>query len=161
MLIGAQAFQETPKSHAPAIILALTPHLAAWGKLQIDNSLAAAGTTAATIGFDKLGQTGVLYRGLEVMGGGAILAGLVLGAIAVFIIERQLMKAATFATAGAILTFFGFIHGEKIGLAQTPAVSISYLAVAAVFVYCAKFAQVAPRALEGQHHGELSHVAED
>ena len=29
MLIGAQAFQETPKSHAPAIILALVPHLAA------------------------------------------------------------------------------------------------------------------------------------
>src|SRR3954462_1406776 len=42
MLIGAQAFQETPKTHAPAIILALVPHLAAWGKLQIDNALAAA-----------------------------------------------------------------------------------------------------------------------
>ena len=27
MLIGAQAFQESPKSHAPAIILALVPHL--------------------------------------------------------------------------------------------------------------------------------------
>ena len=96
MLIGAQAFQETPKSHAPAIILALTPHLAAWGKLQIDNSLAAAGTNAAAIGFDKLAQTGVLYHGLEVMGGGAILAGLVLGAIGVFIIEREFMKAAAF-----------------------------------------------------------------
>ena len=35
------------ESHAPAIILALTPHIAAWGKLQIDNSLAAAGTNAA------------------------------------------------------------------------------------------------------------------
>jgi AGZA family xanthine/uracil permease-like MFS transporter len=30
MLIGAQAFQETPKSHAPAIVFALTPHLAAY-----------------------------------------------------------------------------------------------------------------------------------
>lgn len=28
MLIGSQAFQETPKSHAPAIILGLTPHMA-------------------------------------------------------------------------------------------------------------------------------------
>src|SRR5215468_8995751 len=86
MLIGAQAFQETPKSHAPAIILALTPHLAAWGKLQIDNSLGAAGTSAAKVGFDKLGQTGVLYEGLATLGGGSILAGLVLGAIGVFII---------------------------------------------------------------------------
>ena len=47
MLIGAQSFQETPKSHAPAIILGLVPHLAAWGKLQIDNALHAAGTSVA------------------------------------------------------------------------------------------------------------------
>ena len=89
MLIGAQAFQETPKSHAPAIVLALTPHLAAWGKLQIDNALAAAGTNAGAIGLDKLSQTGVLYHGLEIMGGGSILGGLVLAAIAAFIIDRQ------------------------------------------------------------------------
>src|SRR5207344_1793229 len=86
MLIGAQSFQETPKSHAPAIILALTPHLAAWGKLQIDNSLGAAGTNVGAIGLDKLAQTGVLYHGLEVLGGGSILSGLVLAAITAFII---------------------------------------------------------------------------
>ena len=39
MLIGAQAFQTTPLKHAPAIVLALTPHLAAWAKLQIDTML--------------------------------------------------------------------------------------------------------------------------
>ena len=82
MLIGAQAFQESPKSHAPAVVLALTPHLAAWGKLLIDNALGAAGTSAAAVGLDKLAQVGVLYQGLAIMGGGAILGGLVLGAIA-------------------------------------------------------------------------------
>jgi AGZA family xanthine/uracil permease-like MFS transporter len=138
MLIGSQAFQETPKTHAPAIVLALTPHLAAWGKLQIDNALSAAGTNASAVGFDKLGQHGVLYQGLAVMGGGSILAGLVLGAIAVFVIEHQFMKAAGFAAAGAVLTFFGFMHGEAIGIGQTPLVAISYLAVAAFLVGCAK-----------------------
>src|SRR5919201_375235 len=44
MLIGSQAFQETPKHHAPAIVLALIPNVAAWGKLQIDSALGAAGT---------------------------------------------------------------------------------------------------------------------
>jgi adenine/guanine/hypoxanthine permease len=160
MLIGAQAFQETPKLHAPAIVLSLTPHLAAWGKLQIDNSLAAAGTSATAIGFDKLGQNGVLYKGLEVMGGGAILAGLVLGAIGVFIIERQFMKAAGFAAAGAILAFFGFIHGEKIGFAQSPVVFISYLAVAGVLIYCAKYALVAPKPAEVEPTGALLEAAE-
>ena len=81
MLIGAQAFQETPKRHAPAIVLALIPNIAAWGKLLIDGALGAAGTNAATVGLDKLGQVGVLYHGLEVLGGGAILGGMVLGAI--------------------------------------------------------------------------------
>ena len=139
MLIGAQAFQETPKSHAPAIVLALMPHLAAWGKLQIDNAFDAAGTSAAAIGFDKLGDKGVLYRGLEVLGGGAILAGLILGAIAVFIIDRQFIRAVVFALAGAVLAFFGFIHGEKIGFGQSPAVALSYLAVAVVLLVCSKF----------------------
>lgn len=149
MLIGSQAFQETPKSHAPAIVLALTPHIAAWGKLQIDNSLAAAGTNAAAVGFDKLGQNGILYQGLSVMGGGSILGGLVLGAIAVFVIERQFMKSAAFAAAGAALTFFGFMHGEAIGINQTPTVAISYLAVAAFLVGCAKYATTVPAPASG------------
>jgi AGZA family xanthine/uracil permease-like MFS transporter len=140
MLIGAQAFQESPKAHAPAIILALTPHLAAWGKLLVDNSLGAAGTSAATIGFEKLGQVGVLYQGLAVMGGGAILGGLVLGAIAAYTIDREFHKAAGFALAGAVLSFFGFMHGEAIGLMQAPLVALSYGTVSLVLFACARAA---------------------
>jgi len=152
MLIGAQAFQETPKSHAPAIILAFTPHLAAWGKTQIDNALGAGGTSAAAIGLDKLGQNGVLYPGLEVLGGGAILGGLILGAIAVFMIDRQFVKAGAFALAGAVLTFFGFMHGEKIGIGQTPVVAVSYLAVAIIMVAVAKLTVVLPKMAEPREH---------
>ena len=57
----------------------------------------------------------MLYHGLAIMGGGAILGGLVLGAIAAFVIDRAFRKAAAFALAGAVLTFFGFMHGEAIG----------------------------------------------
>jgi adenine/guanine/hypoxanthine permease len=160
MLIGAQAFQETPKKHAPAIVLALVPHAAAWGKLQIDNALAAAGTSAAAVGFDKLGDTGVLYRGLEILGGGAILAGLVLGAVGVFIIDRQFIKAAAFALAGAVLAFFGFIHGEKIGFGQSPVVALSYLAVAVVLLACSKFSVPVPGTVKiPEEHAELPEPA--
>jgi AGZA family xanthine/uracil permease-like MFS transporter len=153
MLIGSQAFQETPKSHAPAIVLALCPHLAAWGKNQIDNALGAAGTNAAAVGLDKLGQNGVLYHGLAVMGGGSILAGLILGAIGVFIIEHQFVKAAGFSAAGALLTFFGFMHGEAIGFGQTPTVAIAYLAVAGILLACSKVATTAaaPSSLVLEH----------
>jgi adenine/guanine/hypoxanthine permease len=152
MLIGSQAFQETPKKHAPAIILALMPHLAAWGKLQIDNVLGAAGTSAAQVGLDKLAQTGVLYQGLAVLGGGAILGGLMLGAIAVFVIERAFVKASAFALASAALTFFGFMHGEAIGIGQTPTVAFAYLAVAAILIGCAKFAVVETKTAEEFEH---------
>jgi len=74
----------------------------------------------------------VLYDAMQILGGGSILGGLVLGAIAVFIIEREFMKAAGFAMAGAAMTFFGFMHGEQIGIAQTPTVAVSYLIVAGI-----------------------------
>src|ERR1700704_5288724 len=79
MLIGSQAFQETPRKHAPAIILALVPHLAAWGLTQINNALAAAGTVVAALSSTQLQDLvgrmrdqGVLYDGLRVLGGGSI-----------------------------------------------------------------------------------------
>ena len=77
----------------------------------------------------KMKDQGVLYDGLRVLGGGSILGGLILGAIAVFIIDRDFMKASGFALAGAVMTFFGFMHGERIGIGQTPTVAVSYLAV--------------------------------
>jgi AGZA family xanthine/uracil permease-like MFS transporter len=133
MLVGAQAFQATPASHAPAIVLALTPHLAAWGKTLVDGALTAAGTSAAAVGMDKLGATGVLYRGLEILGEGSILSGLVLAAMAVFVIERDFVKASAFAAAGAVLTFFGFMHGPAVGIGVTPEVALAYALVAAGF----------------------------
>ena len=130
MLIGAQAFQEVPKSHAPAVVLALVPHLAAWAKTLIDGVLGAAGTTAAAVGLDKLANNGVLYRGLEVLGDGAILGGLVFAAITACIIERAWAKAAAFAAAGAMLSFFGFMHGPAVGIAVTPGVALAYALLA-------------------------------
>jgi AGZA family xanthine/uracil permease-like MFS transporter len=155
MLIGSQAFQETPRRHAPAIILALVPHLANWCLSMINNSLAAAGTTVAALSHAQMGDLvakmrdqGVLYDGLQILGGGSILGGLVLGAIVVFIIEREFMKAAGFAMAGATMTFFGFMHGEQIGIAQTPTVAVSYLIIAGILAGCAKYATAPAKAEE-------------
>lgn len=155
MLIGSQAFQETPKSHAPAVVVALIPHLAAWGKLQIDTVLGAAGTNAAAVGLDKLAQNGVLYEGLSVLGGGAILGGLMLGAITVFIIDRNFIKAGYFSIAASLMTFFGFMHGEAIGIGESPTVAAAYLAVACVLFACAKFSLVDYKVPESIEHGTV------
>jgi adenine/guanine/hypoxanthine permease len=143
MLIGAQAFQTSPQSHAPAIVLALVPHIAAFSKTMIDGVLGAAGTSAAAVGFDKLAGQGVLYQGISVLGGGSILTGLVLGAVGIFTIERRFVEASAFALAGAVLTFFGFMHGEAVGLAVTPAVAVAYVLVAAFLYGLSRYPAVA------------------
>ncbi len=159
MLIGAQAFQETPQRHAPAIVVALVPSLAAWAKLQIDNSLGAVSgihqVTPEMIASMK--QVGVMYHGLSILGGGSILAGVILGAMTTFIIERDFSKASGFAAAGAVLTFFGLMHGEEVGAFQNPTVVLAYFVVAGVLLACAKFAVVAP--VPADAHGE--HEAEE
>ena len=150
MLIGSQAFQETPKRHAPGDRpgdRALDGQL---GLTIINSALAAAG--------DPRGEPmnsparccnkGVYYHGLQILGGGSTLGGLILGAMAVFIIDRNFVKAAGFALAGGVLTFFGLMHGEHIGIAQTPVVALSYLVVAAAMFIAAKFSVVREKAQE-------------
>jgi adenine/guanine/hypoxanthine permease len=145
MLMGSQAFSESPHRHAPAVVVALVPHLAAWSVGLIKGALAATGVLAVSPELiTKMAEEGVLFHGLEVLGGGAALGGLVLAATAVYIIDRQLWRAAGFAAAGAVLTFFGLMHGERIGVAQSPEVAASYLLVAAFLAGCAKFSGVTP-----------------
>ena len=133
-LIGAQAFQATPRHHAPAIILALIPHFAAWGKSQVDGALTAAGASAGDL-MEALAGNGVLYEGMAKLGGGAILSGLIIGAIAVFLLDRKPLLASAYALAGAVLSYFGFIHAEQVQFGEgglPPPITVGYLLLAAL-----------------------------
>ncbi|HWD57660.1 MAG TPA: hypothetical protein VG308_05235, partial [Stellaceae bacterium] len=132
LVIGAQAFESTPARHAPAVILAMLPNIAAWAQNQIDGALAAAGTSASQVGFDKLAGHGVIYHGLELFGGGGTLTGLMLGAIAAFIIDRSFDRAAIYALGAAVLAYFGVINGTALGIGNSVGVAIGYAVVAAI-----------------------------
>ena len=67
---------------------------------------------------------------MELRGGGAVLAGMILGANAAFIIDRRFERAAIYAGAGAVLSFFGFIHGTSLGFGNSAPVALGYLFVA-------------------------------
>ena len=59
-----------------------------------------------------------------------------------------------------MLTFFGFIHGEEIGVAQSPVVALSYLGVAAMLFGFDRYAHVAPAEPHPEHeHGGLTTAA--
>ncbi len=127
LLIGAQAFQAVPRLHAIAVVAAILPNLAQWGSGMIDNALSAAGTTAAEVGNDALGNAGVVYDGLQTLGEGAVLVGLVLGAIVTFILDKKFHYAAIACGVGAVLSFIGLIHAPEVAWAANPEVALGYL----------------------------------
>jgi AGZA family xanthine/uracil permease-like MFS transporter len=115
LLIGAQAFQVVPKRHAVAVVFAILPNIAAWASGLMDNALSAAGTSADKVGESALTNAGLVYHGTALFGGGAILAGMLLGAIVTFVIDKQFLSSAVYCFAGAILGFIGLIHGPRVG----------------------------------------------
>ena len=122
-------------------MLALLPSLAQWATGQIDNALAAAGTTAATVGTDKLIASGVIYDGLQLFGQGAVLVGILLGAIACFVIDRRYYYAAATSVVAAVLSFVGLVNAEAVAWNAAPPATIGYLLLAAIlagFGYAAR-----------------------
>lgn len=127
LVIGAQAFTAVPRAHYPAIVLAMVPNIAAWGAGLVDSALSAAGTSAAKVGSADLANAGVIIDGLHSLGEGAVLAGMVLGAIAVFIIDRRFVMAAIACAVGGVLTLVGLIHGEEVvWFTSEPKVALGY-----------------------------------
>jgi adenine/guanine/hypoxanthine permease len=141
LVIGSQAFQTTKARYAPAIVLALVPNIAQWANTLVDNALVSAGTNATKVGMDVLAGNGVLYSGMAILGSGGVLAGLMLGAIAVFIIDKAYSRAIVYAVIAAGLSLVGLIHspgglniqfGNGLSFVTPNAVWVGYLLGAAV-----------------------------
>jgi AGZA family xanthine/uracil permease-like MFS transporter len=136
LVIGAQAFQVSPARHAPAIVLALLPNIANWAQGQVDTALSVANVNETQDLLGKLSDTGaIIYHGMARFGGGATLAGLMLGAIAVFIIDRNFRSATIFSLAAAVLAFFGLIHGTQIGIAVNLDIVAGYVLMGGITGY--------------------------
>lgn len=114
MLITSQAFNASPKRHAPAVALALIPWIADFVKVQVDNALNAAGTSAATLGTDTLAGAGVSYAGMAILGAGSILVAMILAAIAAYVIDRNWRGAIGYSLFGAACAWVGFIHSSAL-----------------------------------------------
>jgi AGZA family xanthine/uracil permease-like MFS transporter len=141
LVIGAQAFRAVPKAYYAAVVIAMVPNVAAWGVGQVDNALAAAGTSAAKVGSANLSAAGVIYDGMNALGQGAVLVGMVLAAFTVFIIDRRFLWAAGFAFFGAGLTLVGLIHSPKVHLFSGEKIALGY---AMAGIVCLAFAYYAP-----------------
>jgi len=69
----------------------------------------------------------VVYDGLQTLGEGAVLVGLILGTMVTFILEKKFVYAAIASFAGAALSFIGLIHAPQVAWAANPPVALGYV----------------------------------
>ena len=140
IVISAQAYQATPRRHAPAVVVGFLPALAAWGVGLLKQTLMSVGTdiesTASSIPISG-------FYGMVALERGFIFTSMILAAISVFLIDRDFLRAAYWSSAGLVLAFFGVIHTyhfigndvtSKIGIGEGISFSIGYLAFFLVFI---------------------------
>ncbi|WP_394730747.1 hypothetical protein [Altererythrobacter sp. GH1-8] len=140
MVIGSQAFRETPSKHAPAIVLGIIPHLFHWAGDLMKNALGAAGVKEITPEIrESMASNGIMLEGFEILGGGAVLTGIILSATAVYVIDGKLKLAAAFIATGAVFTFFGLMHSRELGLGQSPTLVICYLVISVIILLSQRF----------------------
>ncbi|MTI94692.1 MAG: hypothetical protein FH749_04265 [Firmicutes bacterium] len=133
LVMGAQAFQATPKQHAPVVILAIIPWVAMWGINLVDNALNAAGTNAYEVGIGALENASVLYNGMNILSNGAIITSMVIASVAAYVIDHKFKHAAIYALAGAVFSFFGFVHADAIGVGAAVDQAIGYAFLSVLF----------------------------
>jgi AGZA family xanthine/uracil permease-like MFS transporter len=159
LIITAQAFQEVPKKHSPAVALGLIPALAGWGLLLIETALRKAGTslfeTAPKFGGD------LYIHGVIALSQGFMLSCMVLAAMMVHIVEQQFFRAAVWSAVAALLSFFGLIHAYRLTPAgvqnhfdvnAAPEFALAYLG-AAVLLSALHYQQ---RGHEGEYTGPVA-----
>jgi AGZA family xanthine/uracil permease-like MFS transporter len=119
IVITAQAFQATPRGHAPAVVLGLLPGVGAWGALMAKNGLRAAGVgepggrpfSAELIPAFHASDTWI--DGAFALEQGFIFTAMILSAATVAIIERHFTRAAAWCALAALLASCGLVHAYR------------------------------------------------
>jgi adenine/guanine/hypoxanthine permease len=154
IIIVVQAFQETPREHAPAVALGLFPALAAWGLLMLESGVRAAGKSLYDVGLGGLSQS-VAIHGMISLERGFIFSSMIWAAVAVFLVERDLGRAALWSLAAAALSAIGIIHAyeltpggvaSRFGLWAAPEFAVSYLMLALLFLILGRWGKPRPDA---------------
>lgn len=142
VIIASQAFQVTPRDHAPAVVIGFFPALAAWGLLVLEDALRAAGTDIQAVGLKSLAMQ-LPIAGMISLERGFIFTSMILAAMTVCLIERKYRAAAAWAGVAAAVSATGLMHGYELaggavvnayGPSHTWPFVLGYMGIAVVFV---------------------------
>ncbi|WP_053957621.1 xanthine/uracil/vitamin C permease [Inediibacterium massiliense] len=138
----SQAFRVCDEKHYAGIGIAMVPPIADFLFTQVTGAVGLSDIWTETlssgvVGYgtevtQRLAASGVMWNGVAEVKAGAIIIGILLGTLTVFIIDRQLDKAGLTALAGAVLSLFGFIHSASLGIFFKSTFMIGYLIMAAI-----------------------------
>ena len=113
MVIAAQAFHDTDRRHAPAVVIGLIPAMAAWGLMMLQDGLRAAGQSVGGVGLHAL--AGILpIGGMIALNQGFIFTSMLLAAMTASLIDHHYRAAAGWAALAALFSVTGIIHGYSI-----------------------------------------------
>lgn len=128
--------------HMAAVSFAILPHISAflmvkWGSLM--NALRSVGVEGLpSLGDDGLTSAllmeGAHYEGHLALSQGAIITGLIWGAIVADVIDGRFRVAAAFSVSAAVMSSVGIIHAYTLQMPQFDGITVGYLIVGA-FLY--------------------------
>ncbi len=113
IIIAAQAFQATPREHAPAVVIGLLPGLAAWGTLMATQALQISRTAISDKLVPLFRQKDNWIDGAFALSEGFIFTSMILSAATVAIIEKKFQQAAAWCWTAALLSYIGLMHSYK------------------------------------------------
>jgi len=114
IVICAQAFQVTPRAHAPAVAFGLFPSLAAWGSMMLEEGLRRGGSSFHRAIAESGNLSGLPYQGVLSLSQGFLFTSMIFAAMAVFLIERKFLRASLWAMVAAGFSYFGLIHAFEV-----------------------------------------------
>jgi AGZA family xanthine/uracil permease-like MFS transporter len=113
VVIGAQAFEATPREHAPAVVMGLLPGIGAWGALMAKSGVRAAGGAFGPDLVAAFHRTDTWIDGAFALEQGFLFTAMLLSAATVAVIERRFRTAAGWCAAAAALSAVGLMHGYR------------------------------------------------
>ena len=111
LIIMAQAFQEVPKAHAPAVAFGFIPALAAWGECRRDDAQQGRARLYPASRPRPHSPARSISPACSRLAAGFILISIFFSAIMARIIDRHWRAAAIWCLIAAVLSACGIIHG--------------------------------------------------
>lgn len=114
VVMVVQAFRDVPRSDHFGVVIGLIPSLAAWALMLMEATARASGKSLVALSVE-LQKQDIFLDGIIALNQGFIISSSVLAAIVIYASRTRYLFAASWSLAGAVLSWFGVIHGFRLG----------------------------------------------